>query len=110
MAAFRPTPVWRWVREREFSILDALEPRLAQEARDATAAVSNFEIEKDTADGAALNTQIRYLKAGGAEAASLEADVRSAEGRVNEVRAARASRPTMTSKSSATYTPTSSPR
>jgi uncharacterized protein YPO0396 len=84
------TPFWRWVREREFSILDELEPRLAQGARDATAAVSNFQIEKDTADAAALNAQIRYLKAGGAEAASLETDIRSAEGRVSEVRTARA--------------------
>lgn len=84
------TPFWRWVREREFTVLDELEPRLAQAARDASAAVTNFKAQKDSADEAALDAQIRYRDAGGGQAASLDRDIRAAEVRVTEVRTARA--------------------
>ncbi len=100
------TPFWRWVREREFSILDELEPRLAQEARDANAAVSHLKVEKDYADEALINAEIRYREAGGDKAASLDADIRSAEGRMSDIRAARAF---MTDKVGAHLAPPKSP-
>lgn len=84
------TPFWRWVREREFTILDELEPRVAQEARDAAAAVANLRIEKGLAEEAAFQAQSRYRNAGGDRAAQLENDIRSAEVRVSDARSDRA--------------------